>query len=262
MNQHLDTKPIYSVLAPLYDYLMRDVDYEAWADYIDDLIQLHSPYSERLLELACGTGSISLSLDELGYYRITGTDLSGEMIRVARKKAKVTGSDMKFLTMDFLNIDIEDSFDVVFLVFDSINYLHNSDEILRLHDQVRRVIRPGGLFIFDFTTPSHSRAAIHYLDGEEGTVDNQFHFHQKSHFDETSRIHTNHFRIELLGPEGGPGNERFEEHRQRAWTLEEMGHILDKTEFTTLNRYDGFLLEPAHEQSYRITIVSQCLKTT
>ncbi|MEX2585764.1 MAG: class I SAM-dependent methyltransferase [Balneolaceae bacterium] len=147
-----DRQPIYSVLAPLYDHIMRDVDYEAWADYIDDLIQLHTPYSEQLLELACGTGSVSLSLGELGYYRILATDQSRQMIQVARKKSEETDSPVRFRPMNFLNIQLKQTFDVVFMVFDSLNYLHTEQEILQLHNEVKNVLRPGG---FLYSTTQH-----------------------------------------------------------------------------------------------------------
>lgn len=257
-----DNKPIYSVLAPLYDHIMRDVDYEAWADYIDDLIQLHSPYSEQLLELACGTGSVSLSLGELGYYRILATDQSRQMIQVARKKSKETDSRVQFRPMNFLDIQLKQTFDVVFMIFDSLNYLHTEREILQLHNEVKNVLRPGGFFIFDYTTPCHSREAIHYLDGEEGVVGNRFRYQQSSQYNEESHIHTNRFRIELLENDDQNGQQvLFEEHRQKAWPYQAMNSILDKTDFHILNRYDGFELVPAHEKSHRITIVSQCLKT-
>ena len=67
---------------------MKDVDYEVWTDYIDEIIMMHHHEARDVLELACGTGTMALSMDELGYYNITATDLSPEMIEKAKKKAR------------------------------------------------------------------------------------------------------------------------------------------------------------------------------
>ena len=69
----IESSPIYSKLAQLYDTLMSDVDYESWADYIDEIMQTHHPDPIEIMEVACGTGSITLSLAELECYKITGT---------------------------------------------------------------------------------------------------------------------------------------------------------------------------------------------
>ena len=251
-------KPIYSVLAHIYDTLMQDVDYEAWADYIDDLIQLHAPESEDLLELACGTGSVALSLAELGYYRITGTDLSATMVDKAVEKSEGLDLPVRFLRRDFLDIDLDETFDVVYLVFDSINYLHAERDILKLHDQVVSVLRPGGLFIFDFTTPAHSRQVAGHLDKEEGTSPDHYHFFRTSRYDEQSRIHTNAFNIERLSPDHTRVLETFSEvHRQKIYTFSDMKRMIRKTGFRIVKAYDEFQFDPATDNSPRITIVSE-----
>ncbi|MBQ1188434.1 MAG: methyltransferase domain-containing protein [Peptococcaceae bacterium] len=76
----------YETLAVMYDALMDDVDYEAWADYIDRMLKKHGCPGKRLLDLGCGTGSISIPLAQKGY-QVTGVDLSEEMLAVAREKA-------------------------------------------------------------------------------------------------------------------------------------------------------------------------------
>ena len=67
---------------------MKDVDYEAWTDYIDEIIMMHHHEARDVLELACGTGTMALSMEEIGYYNITATDLSPEMIKQANRKRK------------------------------------------------------------------------------------------------------------------------------------------------------------------------------
>src|SRR5690625_6194079 len=74
-------------------------------------------------------------------------------------------------------------------------------DILKLHEQVVSVLRPGGLFIFDFTTPAHSLQVAGHLNNEEGVSRDHYHFLRTSRYDEQSRIHTNDFNVERLTPD-------------------------------------------------------------
>ena len=246
----------YSVLAEIYDAVMKDVDYEAWTDLIDELIMLHHHEARDLLELACGTGTMALSMNEIGYYNITATDLSPEMIKKARQKAAQADSNIHFQTLDFLNIDLDRTFDAVFMVFDSLNYLHSKEEILTLHEQVYNVLKPGGIFIYDFTTPRNSKKAIRYLNDEQDTVNNQYTYHRSSRYDEKKRIHTNTFEIEKYNKNKGAAPSIFrEEHQQKIYTMNEIMPIIEESPFRLLKAYDSFDMKPAHKRSLRITLV-------
>lgn len=250
----------YSYLAPLYDKLMEDVDYESWADYIDEIIQEHHPKAEKILELACGTGSVAISLDELGYYSILASDLSPQMVEVGITKALKANADVRFTTLDFMDIDLEESFDVVFSVFDSVNYLQSEEEILKMLSECERVLNPDGLLIFDFSTPLNSLEAVNYLNNEEAEV-KDLRFFRTSEYDPHLQIHTNTFEIERLSQDKKQVLDRFQEvHKQRIYTLEEMLSILKQTPYNLVAKYGDFDLIDADENSARITIVLQCQK--
>jgi len=117
-------QPEYSTLAEIYDHIMENVDYDVWADFIDEIIQVHHPDPRSILELACGTGSLSLSLYELMCYEIVGTDKSPAMITKAQRKNQDLAASVEFKEMDFLDISLNRKFDAVVSIFDSINYLH------------------------------------------------------------------------------------------------------------------------------------------
>ena len=258
MTNNKQIKPTYSVLAEIYDDVMIGVDYETWTDYIDEIIYQYHPDAVSVLELACGTGTMALSLEELAAYDITATDGSEEMIRVAKQKAASGRSDVEFLTRNFLNLKMDQTFDVAFMVFDSLNYLHSEQDILKLHSEVKKVLNPGGIFIYDFTTPRNSRIAIKHLNNESKRVNNLYRYHRKSSYNAKNREHTNRFRIEKLSNENGNVAATFhEKHLQKIYTLPEIENIVKKTEFSILNAFDGFALEPAHEKSLRITMVLQ-----
>jgi len=252
--------PNYSLLAPLYDKLMEDVDYESWADYIDEIIQEHHPFAEKVLELACGTGNLALSLDEFGYYDILATDLSPEMIQVAKKKLDDHNSDVQFQTLDFLNIDLNGKFDVIFSVFDSVNYLSSGDEILKMLEESKSILKSDGLLIFDFSTPVNSFQAVDYLNNDQAEV-GRFRFFRTSEYDPELQIHTNSFKIEELSEDKTKVLKTSREvHRQKIYSLDEMLSILKQTSYHLVAKYEDFDLLDANENSARITVVLQCQK--
>ncbi|MDR9364046.1 MAG: class I SAM-dependent methyltransferase [Balneolaceae bacterium] len=256
MTLTLKEKPTYSVLADIYDIVMADVDYETWADYIDEIILMHQPTARSILELACGTGTIALSLEELDCYEISATDGSPDMIRIARQKAAKANSEINFQTMNFLNLSFERSFDVIYMVFDSLNYLHTKEDIIQLHKEVKNILNPGGIFVYDFTTPRNSRKAIRFLNNESKTIDGEYRYHRESSFNAKERIHTNRFHIEKLDETNGDIIETFEEqHQQKIYTLDDIQSIIKKTDFEVVRAYDGFELKPAHKKSLRVTMV-------
>lgn len=252
---------VYSKLARLYDTLMGDVDYESWADYIDEIMQTHHPEPIDVMEAACGTGSVLLSLAELECYRLTGTDMSAAMVDVARQKAEEIEYPVPFETYAFKDLPYQNQFDCVYSVFDSINYLHSEQEILKSLKAIHKTLKPGGLFIFDFSTPKNSLESVDHLneaEGERGAL----RYFRKSWYQPAEKIHVNEFEIEELDPTSKQVISTWTEtHRQRAYTLSEMLSILDQTSYHLVAKYDGFDLLEADENSARVTIVLRCQKT-
>lgn len=258
MSINTKLNPPYSSLADIYDEVMSDVDYETWADYIDEIIITHNPGANKLLELACGTGTIALSLEELDCYEITATDGSTDMIRVAKEKGASVNSKIHFEVMDFNNIKSSNNYDVVYLIFDSINYLKEEEQILKLHQDVKNILAPNGIFIYDFTTPRNSRKAVKYLDNDTHSIGNRYRYQRESSYDAKNQIHTNIFQIEQLKQNGETGTGLFKEiHQQKIYSQVYMRSLIEKTEFTILEAYDGFQLLSAHKNSLRITMVLQ-----
>lgn len=256
LTKNIELSKEYSVLAEIYDAVMHDVDYETWADYIDEVIMRHHHQSVDLLELACGTGTMALSMEDMGYYSITATDISADMIQKAIEKGAEANSNVKFQTLDFLNINLDKMFDAVYMVFDSLNYLHKKEDILTLHNQVYNVLKPGGIFVYDFTTPRNSRKAIHYLNKEMDIVNEIFSYYRSSHYDDDLKIHTNIFDIQRVNHSNPEAIENYrEEHRQRIYTMNEIYPIVKESPFNLVKAYNGFELKPAHKRSLRITMV-------
>ncbi len=251
--------PDYSKLADIYDTVMEDVNYELWADFIDAIILEHHSNPQKILELACGTGSISIFLDELECYEVMGTDKSPQMIAKAKEKNKSMRCNVDFRVMDFLNIRLQQTFDIVFCVFDSVNYIHTPDKVRQFLTEVKKVLAPGGLLIFDFTTPKNSIQSIEYLNNEEGYTEDNHRYFRLSTYDVDKQIHKNEFRIEKLAEDKESVVEQLREiHLQKIYTLQQMLDIIDQTAYNIEAKYSGFDFEEADEKSLRITMVLRC----
>jgi len=256
-----DSSPIYSKLAKLYDTLMGDVDYESWGDYIDEIMQTHHADPYEVMEVACGTGSVALSLTELECYRITGTDMSPAMIEVAIQKAVEMDATIHFEASTFTELEFKNRFDCVYAVFDSINYLHKEHEVVGALNSIHQTLKKDGLFIFDFSTPKNSLESVDHLNEAEGERGN-LRFFRKSWYQPDEKMHYNEFEIEELDPHSKQVIGSWQElHKQKAYTLNEMLSILEQTPYHLVAKYDGFDLIEADENSARVTIVLRCQKT-
>ena len=245
---------LYNGLAHIYDHIMSDISYEDWADFIDEVIQTHYNQAETILELACGTGTMAISLDELEAYQITATDASEQMLEKARSKAEFSRSKVTWKQMDFYNQE-PGTYDVVLMLFDSMNYADGEKQVLKVFNQVNEVLREGGLFIFDFTTPVNSQAGVESLNEEGITADN-FRFTRVSTYLEAERIHVNEFEIEELSEDRSDVVNRWKEnHKQRIYTLEEIRELISLSDFDIVAEYEGFDLVQADEKSDRITMI-------
>ncbi len=248
---------IYTHLAKVYDEVMKDIDYEDWADFIDAVILKHHEDAVSILELACGTGSLALSLDELDCYEITATDFSVEMLEIAQQKAAFTDSTVEFRRVDFFDIDVNSKYDIVILLFDSLNYIRDTDSIKLMLNQVKRVLKENGYFIFDFTTPQHSSKYADMMNDQGVTPDN-YRFIRISRYLEAEGVHYNEFTIEKLSDDMQHVLERKNEvHVQRTYKLSDIQTVVRDCGFEVIAEYDGLDLVPATSNSDRITMVIQ-----
>ena len=234
----------YEVLAVGYDLVMDYVDYSHWAGYIQDLLEKHHPSASSILELGCGTGSFALHMQPLGSYRYVGTDRSETMIRVARRKARRDGTSIQFEVADFTRYQVEHPVDVVVLLYDGLNYVLEDKQVHALLSCTFQALRPGGLFVFDQSTPVNSETNEADFE-DEGRVEG-FHYVRRSRYDPEHRLHTTTFEIEVAG------QQYHERHVQRAYEMEEIRSLVRETPFSEEAAYDGFTTSPAGASSERV----------
>lgn len=143
----------YSALAQVYDQLTGDVAYRQWAEFAQKTFERWGQGETRVvLELACGTGSLTRLLAQAGYEMIAA-DISPEMLSVAREKCADVPCPPIFLCQDMRELDLYGDIDAAVCCLDSVNYLTGLRDLKKAFRRVALFLRPGGLFLFDVKTP-------------------------------------------------------------------------------------------------------------
>ncbi len=166
----------YAALAPVYDRLNEDIDYDRWADYIASRFETEFRGEGKpslLLELGCGTGSMTRALCKRGF-DMTALDISEEMLSVAEARLRREGiENVLWLHESMTDFELYGTVDGVVCCLDGINHLTGRDELADCFHLVAQYLNPGGLFLFDVNTPEKFRtryADNDYLLERDGAV--------------------------------------------------------------------------------------------
>jgi SAM-dependent methyltransferase len=240
----------YARIASFYDRLMATVPYGSWMDYIEQVMEVSQFKPARILDVACGTGTVALMLARRGY-QVAGIDKSEAMLEVARKKAAKRGLDIPFLCQDAaqLKLKTKEKFDLALCLYDSLNYILDNEGLLAAFRAIRRTLRPEGMFFFDLNS-------LHSFQGElftqRSSHNAKVRYAWVSKFDPYSRL----ARIAMhFAPTGGKPFNIV--HCQRAHLVEEVVGLLRKARFRLVQMYDAYSLLPAGSASERIFYLAQ-----
>ena len=144
---------MYTSFAEVYDQLMDNVNYERWADFYRELLWANGvQQGGKVCECACGTGGLTLPLVRRGY-QMTGVDLSQEMLWIAAQKARKQGVGMPFIQQDMRSLHLHRQMDAVLATCDGVNYLLTDEDVRAFFQAAYATMRPGGVLIFDISTP-------------------------------------------------------------------------------------------------------------
>jgi len=136
--------PSYEIFGKFYDAVMGDGSESA--KRVAELLRASKPSARKLLELGCGTGSILKHLQVS--YEVSGLDLSTKMLSIARKKVPRA----RLSRQDMVDFQIDEQFDAVLCIYDSINHIRRFSDWKKVFARVRQHLSPGGCFIFDINT--------------------------------------------------------------------------------------------------------------
>lgn len=219
----------YTALAASYDGLMADGGYRRRAAYLAKELKKSAVPVRRVLDLACGTGTIACLLAERGF-SVIASDGSEDMLAQAAQKAQGLQPPPLFLHQSMPKLRLAEPVDAVVSTLDSLNYLTKERDLRETLRRVRKWLIPGGMFLFDVNTPYKLRRMHQqtYMDdaGESFCVWQTF-------FSEKTKICTYQVDLFRRRPDGA-WNRSFEEHRERAWSEAELGGYLAEAGFKTV----------------------------
>lgn len=244
----------YFSLAPYYDLLTDDVDYGAFADYYEEMFKKYGGEVKTVLDLACGTGTLTCILAERGYEMI-GIDASEEMLAVAADKAegKSFAIEPMWLNQSVQELDLYGTVDAAVCSLDGINYVPE-DELDMVFDRLRLFIRPGGLFIFDINTPQKLRGLDGQLFVDE---DEDVLCLWRAEFDENENAC--YYGMDIFTSCGDGRNfwkRYFEEHIEYAHSIKMLVEKLKNAGFETAAVEGEFTRESPAEDEQRVFITA------
>lgn len=245
----------YTSFARVYDTFMDNVPYEEWADFIIEILKEYGIKGGTLLDLGCGTGSMTRLLYQAGY-QMLGVDLSEEMLELALEKQMEEDSEILYLQQDMRELEIYPRVDAVVSFCDCVNYILDPQELLESFLGVKESLKEGGLFFFDFNTTHKYRDVIGETTIAEDREDCSFIWDNYYYEDEG----INEYELTLFIQEEDQGDlyRKYQEtHLQRGYSLEEMEGLLKEAGFEILQTYDDYTREAAREDSERICIVAR-----
>lgn len=240
----------YSSFASVYDALTINVDYKRRAEYIAGILKEQGIEEGLLLDLACGTGSLSVEFSKMGY-EVIATDASPDMLMEARDKAYDEELNIMFLCQRMEETDLYGTVRAIVCALDSINHLPDVETLNKTFSVLKNFIDDGGIMVFDVNTLYKHREVL---------GNNTFIYDEDSVFcawqnrllkdNKTVNINLDFFR------KNGNTYERYNENfNEIAFTDEEIVNAVEGGGFKVISRYDDLTGEEPTDKSERIYYV-------
>jgi SAM-dependent methyltransferase len=229
---------------------MEDAPYDGWTDYIQAIWQRHGIKPELVLDLACGTGSITGRLAAKGYDLI-GIDRSAEMLMAAQEK-QPGGRPILYLCQDMRAFELFGTVDAAVCICDGMNYLTEDGDLLTVLKLMRNYLNPGGYFIFDLNT-QYKFSEILSENSFSEIRENEAYIWE-NYYDAAKKI--NEYRATFFVKSKNGRYERFDEvHYERAYAIEEVTETIAAAGLTLAAVYDNLTFDPPRVESERVFFV-------
>ncbi len=236
----------YSYFAQYYDVLTENVDYPARADYITELMKRHGHEPGKILDLACGTGTLTIELKKRGL-DIMGADMSQEMLSQAQMNCFDAGVEIFFFCQKMQQLCIPEKIGTCLCMLDSINHITSKRELTAAFSKIHEYLDDDGLFIFDANTVykhSHILADNCYIYDTEKV----FCAWQNNYIEHNNKVI---ITLDFFEKDGGIYRRSSEQFSERAYTHGEMEEMLGKAGLTIETVYDDLSFSPPGETSQR-----------
>ena len=236
----------YKNLAASYDRLTNDVDYEATVAFYEEILRREGLSPRTVVDLACGTGSVTEILARKGY-RVTGVDMSEEMLTEAAMKTMDMEQPPMYSCQLLQELRLPRGVDMAVCALDSLDYILDPADCKEAIRRAYKSLNPGGIFIFDVNTPEKLRTMDDQVFLDE---DDDVYCVWRGEFDEETNICS--YGMDLFQREGNMWRRSFEEHREYAYSQEQLTGFLKDAGFTHIRVYADRLFEAPREGEQRI----------
>lgn len=232
---------------------MDNIPYKDWCEYVTGLLNEYGIREGLILDLGCGTGSLTELLADRGYDMI-GVDNSEDMLQIAMEKREKSGKDILYLMQDMREFELYGTVRAVISICDCINYILEYEDLADVFRLVNNYLDPGGIFIFDMNT-------IYKYDtimGDSTIAEDreECSFIWDNYYDKKSRI--NEYDLSLfIRQEDDLYRKYTENHYQRAYSLEEVKIAIREAGMDFVAAFDAFTKEPVKDTSERIYIIAR-----
>lgn len=243
----------YTGFAEVYDLFMDNIPYKTWCRYVTGLLRDYGINDGLILDLGCGTGSLTELLCDCGYDMI-GVDNSEDMLMLAMEKRAVSGKDILYLKQDMREFELYGTVRAVVSICDCMNYILEYEDLTRVFRLVNNYLDPNGIFIFDLNTIYKYEALLGASTIAEDREEESFIW--DNYYDSESKI--NEYALSLfIRQESGLYRKYTETHYQRAYSLDQVREAMETAGLEYVAAYDAFTKEPVKADSERIYIIGR-----
>lgn len=240
----------YTSFAQVYDLFMDNVPYEEWAAYVRGILTEYGIGSGLVLDLGCGTGSLTECLARAGYDMI-GVDSSEDMLEIAMDKRGRSGLDILYLLQDMREFELYGTVRAVVSICDSMNYILDYADLVQVFRLVNNYLDPGGIFIFDLNTEYKYEALMGSRTFAEDREDGSFIWYNEY----SPEDHINEYDLTLFVREGKLFRRFQETHYQRAYSPAEVRRAAAEAGMEFEACWDAFSRDPVKPDSERMYMV-------
>ena len=251
----------YTGFAQVYDLFMDNVPYAEWCGYLAGILREYGIEDGLVLDLGCGTGTLTRMLASRGYDMI-GIDISEEMLEAARggrsreEGGKGAGDGILYICQDMREFELYGTVRAIVCACDSLNYIMEYEDLVQVLKLANNYLDPGGVFVFDLNTPYKYREIL----GEQTIAENREEgsFIWENYYDEAQQV--NQYDLTVFVREDGEESlyRKFQEsHYQRGYRLEQMQECLRRAGLVFLEAEDADTHGEVTDVSERIYVVAR-----
>ncbi len=244
----------YTSFASVYDTFMDNIPYEEWAEYLISLLKEYSVNEGLVLDLGCGTGNMTELLAQAGYDMI-GVDNAEEMLEIAMEKREKSGQDILYLLQDMREFELYGTVKAIVSICDSVNYVTEEEDLLEVFKLVNNYLDPKGVFIFDFNTVYKYSEILGNQTIAEDREDCSFIW--DNYYYEEEQINEYELSLFIKESESDLYRKYQETHFQKAYDLETMKRLVERSGLEYVTAYDAFTKQLPTKESERVCIIAR-----